>query len=360
MNTLFFTASPLAAVILVPLYFHRHGIEPGILILFVLGCIGTNLTITASYHRLFAHRSYQTRSWIRGLFLFFGAGAFQGSALRWATDHRRHHRKVDTPEDPYSIGKGVFFAHYGWLFFDDAELGEIPQDLAQDRLIQFQHRHYLWMALLSGVAFPAALGWTLGSLEGGLILLALLRIVATQHSTFLINSFCHVLGRRPYSEDVSARDSVLMAFLTHGEGFHNYHHRFQSDYRNGVRWYHWDPTKWTIQALAAIGLASQLRRVSSFTILQARMKVEEKRLLRRGARPDRLEALRKRVEEAQARFRALQDEYTRRKAAEIRADLQLAKIEFAAATKQWRTYIRLYPKLMSSLHGSLGGELSRL
>jgi stearoyl-CoA desaturase (delta-9 desaturase) len=45
------------------------------------------------------------------------------------------------------------------------------------------------------------------------------------------------------------------------EGYHNYHHEFQHDYRNGVKPWNFDPTKWIIWALSKLGLTRNLRRV---------------------------------------------------------------------------------------------------
>jgi stearoyl-CoA desaturase (delta-9 desaturase) len=147
------------------------------------------------------------------------------------------------------------------------------------------------IAFLVGIVGPTILGalhhhfftelpmWQ-GAL-GGFLIAGVLRVVVVQHSTFFINSLCHTIGRRPYSTKHSARDSVVMAFATFGEGYHNYHHEFQHDYRNGVKPWQWDPTKWTIWALSKLGLASNLRRVPDSKILlaemgEARLRAEEK------------------------------------------------------------------------------------
>jgi stearoyl-CoA desaturase (delta-9 desaturase) len=62
-----------------------------------------------------------------------------------------------------------------------------------------------------------------------------------------------------------------MAFFTFGEGYHNYHHEFQHDYRNGVKPWQWDPSKWTIWTLSKLGLVEGLRRVPDGRILLAEM-----------------------------------------------------------------------------------------
>jgi stearoyl-CoA desaturase (delta-9 desaturase) len=103
------------------------------------------------------------------------------------------------------------------------------------------------------------------------------RIVVAQHCTFFINSLCHTIGRQPYSSTHSARDSAVMAFFTFGEGYHNYHHEFQHDYRNGVKPWQWDPSKWTIWMLSKLGLAWDLRRVPDSKIVLAEMREARKR-----------------------------------------------------------------------------------
>ena len=85
-------------------------------------------------------------------------------------------------------------------------------------------------------------------------------IVLSQHFTFFINSVAHIWGSRPYTEKNTARDNGFLALFTCGEGYHNFHHIFASDYRNGIKWFHYDPTKWMIRSLAAVGLANKLKR----------------------------------------------------------------------------------------------------
>jgi stearoyl-CoA desaturase (delta-9 desaturase) len=154
-------------------------------------------------------------------------------------------------------------------------------DLRKDKLVMWQHKYVHWIGLVVGLVIPAALGfawnhfhgmdaWT-GAL-GGFLIAGVARIVVAQHCTFFINSLCHTIGRQPYSSSHSARDSAIMALLTFGEGYHNYHHEFQHDYRNGVKPWQWDPSKWTIWTLSKLGLVEGLRRVPDSRILLAEMR----------------------------------------------------------------------------------------
>jgi stearoyl-CoA desaturase (delta-9 desaturase) len=101
-----------------------------------------------------------------------------------------------------------------------------------------------------------------------------LRVVISHHGTFFINSLCHMIGRQPYSREHSARDSAVMAVLAFGEGYHNYHHSFPFDYRNGIKGWQFDPAKWAIFCLSRLGLAHDLRRASDASILKAKVEVE--------------------------------------------------------------------------------------
>ena len=58
--------------------------------------------------------------------------------------------------------------------------------------------------------------------------------------------------------------------MTFGEGYHNYHHKFQWDYRNGIRWFHFDPSKWFIWGLSKIGLAKKLKKAEYLQIMKVR------------------------------------------------------------------------------------------
>jgi stearoyl-CoA desaturase (delta-9 desaturase) len=223
----------------------------------------TSLAITAGYHRLFAHRAYRAAAPVRVAFLLLAAAAWQNSALHWVLRHRRHHRDEDGDGDPHAISRGFFHAHVGWIGRAyPVAFAEFPRDLRAEPLVVWQHRRYWPLAAGMGLALPGAVGLVCGWGWGGLLWAGLARIVFTQHCSFLVNSWAHRFGRRPHSRATSARDSVVVALLTYGEGYHNFHHAFPHDYRNGARWYHWDPTKWLIRSLAAAGLARDLRRAA--------------------------------------------------------------------------------------------------
>jgi stearoyl-CoA desaturase (delta-9 desaturase) len=122
------------------------------------------------------------------------------------------------------------------------------------------------------IVVPTGVGALYGRPLAGLLWGGFLRVVLTHHSTFLVNSLAHSFGRRTFDDSVSARDNWVLALATFGEGYHSFHHRFPADFRNGVRWYHWDPAKWLIGGLKTAGLASDLRATSAPMIEGARLR----------------------------------------------------------------------------------------
>jgi stearoyl-CoA desaturase (delta-9 desaturase) len=235
-------------------------------------------SITGGYHRLFAHRAYSAHSLLRAFYLFFGAAAVQNSALKWCADHRLHHAKTDTDDDPYNIRRGFLWAHVGWVLSKDPEPSrQRTADLEASRLVRLQDRHFLLWAVLSAAVLPGLLGLLWGDPLGALLVAGFLRLVVQWHATFFVNSLAHCVGHQPYGSRTTARDSFWVALLTLGEGYHNFHHSFPTDYRNGVRFYHFDPTKWLVWSLSRVGLTGGLKRVPHPRLARARLAARDAR-----------------------------------------------------------------------------------
>lgn len=281
-NTVFLMGTFLTTVVAVPLYIWHFGLSAFQIGLFLAFFIATGLSITLGYHRLFSHLTFQASPIVKLFTLVFGAAAFEGSALVWCADHRRHHKFVDHDDDPYDISKGFFHAHIGWLLFrtgPDTPLTWV-RDLQKDRLAVWQHNYYVPLAFGVSFVLPTLIGFLVGgwvAALGAFLIAGVARVVFVHHMTFCINSLCHWIGERPYSTKCSARDSLIMAFFTFGEGYHNFHHEFQYDYRNGVKPWHFDPTKWTIWLLHKVGLVKNLRTVPEEKILKAEIAEQQKR-----------------------------------------------------------------------------------
>jgi stearoyl-CoA desaturase (delta-9 desaturase) len=276
LNLVFLLGTLLIALIGTPWYILKVGLGWPEALTFVILYLFVGLSVTAGYHRLFAHKTYQATWPVRLFFLVFGAAALENSILNWAADHRVHHAHVDEERDPYNITKGFWWAHIGWIFFKIAEPvpKTVVRDLEEDPLVVWQDRYYALIGLGVALGIPLAVGLLTGNVLGCLLIGGVVRIVASHHTTFFINSLCHMVGRRPYSTEHSARDSGIMAVFAFGEGYHNYHHSFPFDYRNGVKPWQFDPAKWIIWTLSRLGLARDLRRAPEAAILKAKIEVQ--------------------------------------------------------------------------------------
>lgn len=271
---------PIVAVIAIPLYAFQHDFSLAAWIsMFVLLGV-SSLGITAGYHRLWAHRAYEASLPLKIILMIMGTFAVQNSILFWSSGHRTHHRHVDDIEkDPYSINNGFWYAHMGWMLRDypsaEPDFKNAP-DLLNDKLVMFQHKYYVPLVISVHMGILLPIGWAVGDLWGVLLLGGLMRLILSHHVTFFINSLCHMWGKRPYTDENTARDNFWLAIATWGEGYHNYHHIFQYDYRNGVKWWQYDPTKWLIWSCSKLGLAKNLRRIPSFNIKKAELAMKFK------------------------------------------------------------------------------------
>jgi stearoyl-CoA desaturase (delta-9 desaturase) len=239
------------------------------------------------YHRLWAHRSYEASLGLKIWLAAFGGGAIEDSIRTWSRDHRAHHRYTDTVKDPYSVRKGLLYAHIGWLVLkqNPKHLGRADvSDLDKDPIVIWQHKYYIPVALVMGFILPccvAGLGWD--DWKGGFVYAGVLRAFTVQQSTFCVNSVAHWLGDQTFDDRNSPRDHMITALITAGEGYHNFHHEFPSDYRNAIAWYQFDPTKWAIWLWKQFGLAQNLKQFRQNEIEKGRLQQEQKKLDRKHA-----------------------------------------------------------------------------
>ncbi|MDC5842367.1 acyl-CoA desaturase [Vibrio europaeus] len=277
LNVFIFLSSFIVAVAVVPWYGMTSGYGVEHLIWFLVAFSFCNLSITAGYHRLWSHKTYEAHWSLRFLFALGGAFALQNSALHWSSDHRIHHKHVDNNDkDPYSAKRGFWFSHIGWMLREynanTFENYSNCRDLQKDKIVMWQHKYYVPLAIATNFGIPIALGLLHGDILGMLLTVGVLRLVLSHHSTFFINSLAHIWGSQPYTDKNTARDNAVLAVFTFGEGYHNYHHIFENDYRNGIYWWQYDPTKWLIKSCSWLGLTKKLRVTPKLIIEKAKAK----------------------------------------------------------------------------------------
>ncbi|MCE9687829.1 fatty acid desaturase [Shewanella sp. AS16] len=279
LNVILFAVTFLGTLVLIPWRGMTDGYDAVEWLSFIGLAYASGLSITAGYHRLWSHKAYKASAPVRFLFALGGALALQNSALHWASDHRIHHKHVDdNDKDPYSANMGFWYSHIGWMLreYQAQRYHDYKnvRDMQSDKIVMWQHKHYLALALLMNIGLPAFLGWLNGDIISMLLMGGLLRLVVVHHCTFFINSLAHIWGKQPYTDKNTARDNGILALFTYGEGYHNFHHIFENDYRNGIKWWHYDPTKWLIKSLSWLGLAKDLRTSPQERIESARLQMQ--------------------------------------------------------------------------------------
>jgi stearoyl-CoA desaturase (delta-9 desaturase) len=343
----FLILTPIIAVAGTAIYTTLHGFHLWMPLLAVVMYAAVGLSVCAGYHRFFSHKSYEASTALQIFYAIFGAMAAQNSILWWSSSHRIHHQYVDRDWDPYNIKRGFWWAHILWIFYrhaaPDAESN--ATDLLKNPVVQWQNRWYRVILIAGGFGLPTLIGAMFGDPLAGLLWGGFVRLAVIHHTTFFVNSLAHYVGKPTYNAEVSARDNWGVALLTLGEGYHSFHHRFPADFRNGIRWYHWDPAKWFIAALRTLGLASDLRAATPPQVEQARLHAEIRKIEPQlaGARAELADDVRRLIADARrhldialALWRQQIDERSRGASNAWRRTRQTARRHLREARWRWR------------------------
>ncbi|WP_342278653.1 fatty acid desaturase [Candidatus Tisiphia endosymbiont of Myopa tessellatipennis] len=266
---------------------HKIGIfEIGLLI---AGYYGSNITVGVGLHRLWSHHAFKTNTAVEFILVIMSAATLQGPALSWTSNHYKHHSYTDKDQDPHSPLKfdnkilGFLWSHIGWMIIDGSykSIDRITMvKLGKNKLLRWQLKYYWQIAAFMNIVFPALIGYLIGgtinSAYAGFLFIGMGRALQ-QQATFCVNSLCHFVGSKQYYKG-TAGDIWWMALFLLGENWHNFHHAFPSDYRNGAKWYHFDVHKWIIYVMSKLGLAWNLE-VTSKIRIQAKINETSKYLI---------------------------------------------------------------------------------
>jgi stearoyl-CoA desaturase (delta-9 desaturase) len=225
--------------------------------------------ITAGFHRLFAHRTYQTSRAFQFLMGFIGTSSYQKGPLWWSSHHRRHHLYADTDQDLHSpLSHAVWRSHCGWFLSRESQATEwkLIANLSKYRELRFLDRFYSLPPVLLAVAmflFGTILArYAPGLGTSGWQMLAwgfFVSTVVLYHGTFTVNSLAHIFGTRRYANEDNSRNNWFVALITLGEGWHNNHHHYQSSERQGFYWWELDVSHYTLRMLSWFGMVWDLR-----------------------------------------------------------------------------------------------------
>jgi stearoyl-CoA desaturase (delta-9 desaturase) len=235
--------------------------------------------ITAGYHRYFSHRTYRTSRAFQLALAVAGGTAAQRGALWWAAHHRDHHRHSDGPRDVHSpLRRGFLWSHVGWILSRRHHRTKLEgvKDLARYPELRFLDRHHYLPPAALGIGLFLAAGWP------GLLWGFFVSTVVLWHATFAINSVAHLIGRRRYETGDGSRNSLVLALVTFGEGWHNNHHFYPASTSQGFFWWEIDVSYAALRALAALRIVRDLRKPPR-RVLRAHL---QPRPLAAGALPD--------------------------------------------------------------------------
>ncbi|WP_342271668.1 fatty acid desaturase [Candidatus Tisiphia endosymbiont of Parasteatoda lunata] len=270
-------------------YYVSHKIGVFEISLFIAGYYGSNIAVGVGLHRLWSHHAFKTNKMVEFILVMMSAGTLQGPVLSWASNHFKHHAYTDKDQDPHSPLKfenrilGFLWSHIGWMIIDGSykSIDRITMvKLGRNKLLRWQLKYYWQIAAFMNIVFPALIGYLIGgtiiSAYAGFLFIGIGRALQ-QHATFCVNSLCHFVGSKQYYKG-TAGDIWWMALFLLGENWHNFHHAFPSDYRNGAKWYHFDVHKWIIYVMSKLGLAWNLE-VTSKIRIQAKINETSKYLI---------------------------------------------------------------------------------
>ncbi len=233
---------PVIALIGTGYFLQQHGFIWQTWTLCVILYVLTGLGISAGYHRLLSHRSYECLPWLKLVLLVLAAGAGFGNVFKWCSVHRRHHQYTDQQLDPHNSLNGFWYSHILWMKGESSQLTNIV-DVQKDTLCQWQVKYYPFIAIFIALVVPTIIASCWHDALGGFFVAGLLRTMVLLNVILSVNSVCHRYGGQEYILSNNSRNNWLIAIFTLGEGYHNYHHAFPYDYRNGVKWYEIDFTK---------------------------------------------------------------------------------------------------------------------
>ncbi|ELR69853.1 Fatty acid desaturase [Fulvivirga imtechensis AK7] len=250
---------------------------------------GRMFWITGGYHRYFSHKSYKTSRWFQFIIAFMAQTSAQKGALWWAAHHRHHHRHSDQPEDPHSMKLyGFWYSHIGWIVGPDYKETDYKTigDYAKYPELVWLNKNYMVPPLVLALTVMAVGGWVNGGSPllmfthhgfSTLFIGFFLSTVILYHGTFSINSIMHKFGKQRYESGDESKNSLWLALLTLGEGWHNNHHYYEVAARNGFFWWEIDFTYYGLKALSWMGLVWDLKGVPEH-ILYSKNKKHAKEL----------------------------------------------------------------------------------
>jgi len=258
-------ALPVILSILSVVYLIQVGLRADDWAVFGFMWVITAFGIEGGHHRLFSHRAYIATKPFKVIMAFLSHLSGQGTIASWASTHRHHHQYSEKDEDTHSPYTGqqitvrsFLKSHFLWKWnYRYPNPIHYSIDILKDKTLRSMDKLY-YLNVVSGVLLSGVLNFLLsGEVRGFLVGLAfggIIRLTLTQHFTWMINSVCHIFGKKNYRTGDESRDNFWLVIPTLGGAWHNTHHAFPNSPRNDLIKKRIDPTYYILKLFGSFGL----------------------------------------------------------------------------------------------------------
>ena len=223
----------------------------------------TIAAVTVFLHRHQAHRALELHPVVSHFFRFWLWLTTGMVTKEWAAVHRKHHARVETPEDPHSPQV------YGLrkVLLEGAELYRIgaanqetlakyghgtPDDWIERKLYTGHSMLGIFVMMAIDLLLFGPIGLTIWAVQMAWIPL---------FAAGVINGVGHHSGYRNFQTEDTSTNIVPWGILIGGEELHNNHHAYGTSARLSNKWYEFDIGWLYIRIMEMLGLA-QVRRVA--------------------------------------------------------------------------------------------------
>ena len=217
----------------------------------------TIAAVTIFLHRHQAHRALDLHPSVSHFFRFWLWLTTGMVTKEWAAIHRKHHAKVETPDDPHSpIQAGIRKVMWqgAELYRQEAKNGETMEKYGHGTPDDWLERNLYMRHSAKGIALMFVINVALfGPL--GITIWAIQMIWIPIFAAGIINGVGHYWGYRNYEVADASTNIVPWGILIGGEELHNNHHTFGSSAKFSSKWWEFDIGWVYINMMEALGLA---------------------------------------------------------------------------------------------------------
>lgn len=242
----------------------------GLILLTVLSCHLTLMSVTLFLHRTQAHRSVQLHPALSHFFRFWLWLTTGMVTKEWVAVHRKHHARCETEEDPHSPmthGIGKVLREGAELYRIEAAKAETVQKYGLGTPADWLERNVYTRYSALGVSILAVVEFLLFGLSG-IAMFAIQMLCIPVLAAGVINGLGHYWGYRNYETRDAATNITPLAVIVCGEELHNNHHAYPSSAKFSIRRWEFDMGWMYLRMFSFLGLA-KIKRVAPVPVFDS-------------------------------------------------------------------------------------------